>query len=346
MSLQQPLVSVIIPNHNRERALALCVDSVRSQTYPRIEIIVVDDHSTDGSLRVAGELGVTVLRTAANGGPSIARNLGAARARGEILFFLDSDVALEPDGIASAVAELLTDPRLGAICGQLQPEPLLRQRRLQEYRALQLHCWFYTSTGRTVGFGLHTALFGIRRTVFEEAGPLNPRLRHNEGPEYGYRLGRRSYEVRTSRTIRGRKDSDATLQVMLPKVFRRSQAHAMERDPGVPFAGLPARVVASGLCLAAVATLPLPLLVGGAGLLVPPALLGMALLLDADTLRFVVARRGTRFGLYFAGVHVLLLVTSATGGAIGVLRRMVARPSGRTSGPRRDAAAPPGPRTA
>lgn len=321
-----PLVSVIIPNYNRERSIGLCLASVRAQTHPRVETIVVDDCSTDDSPRIARDAGVPVLRTGGNLGPPAARNLGAAAARGDILFFLDSDVALEPDAIAQAVRALRADERLGVVTGLLAPEPLLRRTRVQEYRAMQLHCWFYRIEGPTLGFAIHTAMFAVRREVYDEVGPLNPRLRHHDGAEYGGRLNRHGYAVHASAAIRGRKDSDATLRVMLTKVFNRSRAHALERDPEVPLAGTSGRVVASALVLAGTALLPLPLLVGAGGLLVPVAVLGASLALDATTLRFVLARRGLAFTGYFAGLHLLLNLTSAAGGALGVLRRLVSRP--------------------
>ena len=86
-----PTVSVVIPCYNGARFLADAVASVRAQTYPVHEIFVVDDHSTDDSLMVAGQLGVTVLRTPRNGGAGPARNLGMLRATGDVVAFLDCD---------------------------------------------------------------------------------------------------------------------------------------------------------------------------------------------------------------------------------------------------------------
>src|SRR4051794_698168 len=99
----QPLVSVIIPNYNYARTLSACIEAVQRQTYPAIEIIIADDCSTDDSVAVARGHGVTVLESPVNSGVSTARNLGAEHARGDVLFFLDSDVALETDAVAKAV---------------------------------------------------------------------------------------------------------------------------------------------------------------------------------------------------------------------------------------------------
>ncbi|MEV0326083.1 glycosyltransferase family A protein [Micromonospora echinospora] len=314
-----PLVSVVIPCYNRARTVAICVRSVRRQTYPAIEIVVVDDASDDGSAAIAEAAGATVLRLDTNSGPGAARNRGAAHARGEILFFLDADVALEPDSVAAAVAHLLSSPGLGAICGVLRPESLLTRNLVAEYRALQMYHWWLAHEGPMEG--LHTALCAMRAEVFREVGPFNPDLRHTEAPEYGHRL-RQRYEVRGTAAIAGVHDHDTTLRVLLPKVFLRARASAVEVRPGEALGGATARVLASGLVLAAALASPLPLVAGPAGLAVPLLLLAGATALEAGTHRRVVADRGLRFGLRFALVHLLYQLTSAAGAAVGTGQRL------------------------
>ncbi|BCJ67365.1 glycosyltransferase family 2 protein [Polymorphospora rubra] len=315
-----PLVSVVIPCYNRARTVALCVESVRRQTHPAIEIIVVDDASTDDSAMIAASAGATVMRLPANSGPGAARNLGAAHAQGEILFFLDADVALEPDSVAAAVAELRSSPRLGAICGVLRPESLLSHNLIAEYRALQMYHWWLAREGPMEG--LHTALCAMRADVFRELGPFNPDLRHTEAPEYGYRI-RQRYDVRSTAAIAGVHDHDTTLKVLLPKVFLRARASAYEVRPGEVLGGAASRVLASGLILAAALTTPVPLVVGAGGTVVPLLLLAVAVALEGGTYRRVVADRGIGFGLRFAAVHLLYQLTSAAGAAIGTTERLL-----------------------
>ncbi|WDZ83524.1 glycosyltransferase family 2 protein [Micromonospora cathayae] len=322
-----PLVSVVIPCYNRARTVGLCVRSVQRQTYPAIEIIVVDDASDDDSATVAASTGVTVRRLPTNSGPGAARNLGAAHARGEILFFLDADVALEPDSVAAAVAELRATPTLGAICGVLRPESLLSHNLIAEYRALQMYHWWLAQEGPMEG--LHTALCAMRAEVFAEIGPFNPDLRHTEAPEYGHRI-RQRYEVRSTAAIAGTHDHDTTLRALLPKVFLRARASAVEVRPGEVLGGAASRILASGLILAAALTLPAPLLTGPVGGLLPLLLLAGAVALDAGTYRRVVASRGARFGLRFTAVHLLYQLTSAAGAAIGTVERLWHRLAWRT----------------
>lgn len=102
----QPLVSVIIPVYNVEEYLCECVDSVINQTYKNLEIILVDDGSTDSSGKICDDYAEKDERISAihqtNGGLSAARNAGLSKAIGDYIYFLDSD-----DYIAENTLEIL-----------------------------------------------------------------------------------------------------------------------------------------------------------------------------------------------------------------------------------------------
>lgn len=103
----EPLVSVIIPVYNRADKICAAVDSVLGQSYPNIELIVVDDGSTDNTAEVLKKYGsrVKVLRRE-NNGPAAARNHGASASKGEIIAFLDSDDVYLPGKIERQVKVL------------------------------------------------------------------------------------------------------------------------------------------------------------------------------------------------------------------------------------------------
>jgi len=90
-----PLVSVVVTSYNYGRFLREAVASVLQQTYKNLEIIVVDDGSTDDTAEVAQQLPVRYVHQR-NGGVCRARNHGASLARGELLMFLDADDILRP----------------------------------------------------------------------------------------------------------------------------------------------------------------------------------------------------------------------------------------------------------
>ncbi len=104
------LVSVIVPIYNVERYLAQCLDSIIGQTYPHLEIILVDDGSTDGSTVIAQQYaeqdGRIQLISQQNQGLSGARNTGVSKSTGEFLVFVDSDDWLHIRIIEQAVQQI------------------------------------------------------------------------------------------------------------------------------------------------------------------------------------------------------------------------------------------------
>src|ERR1700722_9877011 len=104
-SLADPLlVSIIIPCYNAERWVQEAVESCLNQSYPNIEIIVVDDGSTDRSLEILRRYGPRIkLKSGPNRGGNVARNQGFALSSGRYIQYLDADDYLEPDKIARQV---------------------------------------------------------------------------------------------------------------------------------------------------------------------------------------------------------------------------------------------------
>lgn len=317
--MSQPLVSVIVPNYNYSRVLALCLKSLREQTYPHLEIIVVDDCSTDDSVAVAESFGVKVVSTGVNGGPAVARNRGAEVASGEVLFFIDSDVAAKPDAVGNAVRLLQSDPRLGAVCGNYDPVPLIRDSLLEEYRCMQQSYWLIADEGQIAT--LYTALLAMRREVFDEIGPFNPRLRETENADYGHRLAAR-YRILLTPEVRGVHDHDHDLKVLIKKVFTRTRLHIpmYARRPSFP-GGLSSgpRAWGSVIALLMALTAPLPLASGPLWTLMPIGLFAAYLSCDLPMYRFVAAHRRSWFVAYFIAMHLALNLVMAFAAVTGVL---------------------------
>jgi biofilm PGA synthesis N-glycosyltransferase PgaC len=115
-----PTVSVIVPVRNGERWIEKKLQTIRALDYPgdRIEIIVVDDGSTDHTATLAGSVeGVEVVRLPP-GGKALALNAGIARASGDILFFTDVRQALDRGSLSSLVSQF-SDPSVGVASGEL-----------------------------------------------------------------------------------------------------------------------------------------------------------------------------------------------------------------------------------
>ena len=108
------LVSVIIPAYNCEKYIAEAVESVLAQDYPSVEIIVVNDGSTDGTMDVLRTFGDKVrIVDQTNGGPPKARNAGLLAAKGDYIAFLDADDVWLPQKISAQVAHLEANPDVG-----------------------------------------------------------------------------------------------------------------------------------------------------------------------------------------------------------------------------------------
>ncbi len=112
------MVSVIIPTYNREKVIREAARSVLNQTYKDLELIIVDDGSTDSTSRVVGELGDPRVRYVVqeNAGACVARNHGISVARGECIAFQDSDDTWKADKLEKQIRVLENDPAVDIVC--------------------------------------------------------------------------------------------------------------------------------------------------------------------------------------------------------------------------------------
>ena len=139
MKSAEDLISVIIPVYNVKPYLRMCADSVFSQTFRNLEIIFVDDGSTDGSGELCDELAAEDSRVRvihqANGGLSAARNTGIDASTGAYLYFLDSDDAISPVTIVhlwTACVRTKADVAVGDFI-RFSEEAVPEERRNQRY---------------------------------------------------------------------------------------------------------------------------------------------------------------------------------------------------------------------
>lgn len=113
----QPLVSIVTPSYQHARYLAATMDSVLNQTYPKIEYIVIDGGSSDGSIDIirARADRLAYWESEPDRGQTDAINKGFARATGQIMAWLNSDDTYEPEAVAQAVAYLTDHPEVGLV---------------------------------------------------------------------------------------------------------------------------------------------------------------------------------------------------------------------------------------
>lgn len=126
---EYPFVSVVIPVHNEERHLAETVEALIASDYPELEIIIVDDGSTDATPTIASQLiasyaNVRLLTLSANMGKAAALNYSVLLTQGEIIVTIDGDCLLEPQALHWLVQHFVRYPRVGAVTGN----PRVRNR--------------------------------------------------------------------------------------------------------------------------------------------------------------------------------------------------------------------------
>src|SRR3989344_6984445 len=113
MNAKKPLLSIIIPTYNEKNDLGECLETLFNQSYKNFEIIIVDDGSTDSTLEIVKEFSKkykrTIILNQSHQGPGKARNLGAAKAKGEIFIFIDSDMSFPDDFLEKLVKPILED---------------------------------------------------------------------------------------------------------------------------------------------------------------------------------------------------------------------------------------------
>lgn len=195
-----PTISVVIPVCNGGSSFRQCLASLTAASTKPDEIIVVADGDTDGSWRVAEDFGAQVLRLPATSGPARARNCGARIARGDLLVFLDADVAIHSDVFERIVAAYANEPELAAVFGSYDDAPA-ETNFLSQYKNLFHH--YVHQAAREQASTFWAGCGAIRREVFAAMGGFDERYRRPsiEDIELGYRLVRTNHHIRLCKML-------------------------------------------------------------------------------------------------------------------------------------------------
>jgi glycosyltransferase involved in cell wall biosynthesis len=220
--MQKGKVSVIIPNFNYARYVAGAVESVLTQTYSDIEVIVVDDGSTDASRDILMNYGDSIKTIfQRNQGVSAARNNGVAASNGEFVAFLDADDEWLPKKLEKQVAMFRADAKLGLVhvgVDEISADGTSLRHRLEgssgdAKRDLLL-------IGRKGVLGGGSGLM-VPRAVFDEVGGFDTRLSTSADWDFFYQVARR-YQVGFV--------SEVLIKYRFHDTNMRANVGAMERD--------------------------------------------------------------------------------------------------------------------
>jgi GT2 family glycosyltransferase len=313
--------SVVIPVRDGAAFLAESLPALVAALPEDAELIVCDDGSQDGSVRVAAAHGARVLPHAAPAGPAAARNRGAHAAGGAILVFLDADVRVHADTL-SRLRSALDDPSITAAFGSYDDAPADRSWP-SLYRNLAHH--FVHQRSRREASTFWAGCGAVKREAFLAAGGFDPAYRRPsvEDVELGYRLRAAGHRIRLV----------PEAQVTHLKRWSLGGWLAADmRDRAVPWArlvragrGLPAdlnftvadRGASSlvGLALVLVAASPWHPALAVAAL----ACLAVSISLDHAFLAFAARRASPAFAVAAAGMQVLHRAAGLLGFAYGCL---------------------------
>lgn len=178
----KPLVSVVVPTFNSEGFLERCLASVRGQTYPNIEVIVVDNYSTDRTREIAKKCADLVLLRGKERSAQV--NFGVRHARGKYVYRVDSDFVLEPTVVEEAVRKCEVEG-FDAVCIHNTSDASVSF--WARVRKLERDCYADDE--------LNVAARFFKKEVFEKIGGFNERLVADEDYDFHNRLLGSGYKI-------------------------------------------------------------------------------------------------------------------------------------------------------
>lgn len=208
------IISFIIPVLNGEKYISKCLDSILSEKFLEDEIIVVDNGSTDGTLKLVSKYKEVTILQHPGATISTLRNRGAEHANGDFLAFIDSDCTLCV-GWRTAVVNSLTDESVhatGSIVDSSDNSTWV-ERALQSERFM---------TKRKINY-INSGNFIIRGSIFKEVGGFNESLKTDEDYDIGARINAKGYNIYHDSAIRVIHSGNAKT---LGEHFRRKLWHS------------------------------------------------------------------------------------------------------------------------
>ena len=325
-----PRLSVIVPVRNGAGFLSESLVALRASDLPAEawELIVVDDASTDGSADLAESYATLVLRQRSASGPSAARNLGAAQARGGILAFVDADVVVHRGVLRRFHEAFAAEPEIAGVFGAYDAAPRA-PGLVSQYRNL-LHHRVHT-LGRGDAETFWAGCGAIRRQVFAAAGGFDEDLHQLEDIELGYRVRALGHRIVLRPEIQGTHLKRWTLRSMITTdLFGRGvtwmRLHLEQRDGGRPGTLNLSRAEKTYTFLTGLAVLGVGVAILRSDPIWLVALAGLAVVLlgNLSLLRWYAEVRGLRFALGVVPLRLLYYLLNVIAAPLGWIHHTLA----------------------
>lgn len=171
-------MTVIIPTYNEEGDIPFCIKSLKEQSYKNIEVIIVDDGSTDKTLDIISKFkGIKIIK-GKHKGPGFSRNLGASKARGEVLVFIDSDMTFSKNYIKNLVSPIFKDK---SIIGTTHDYEIV-----ENTSNIWSKCWGKIRVSKEDAHKIKV-FRAIRKSLFLKLGGFNPRYGYADDQTFWFR---------------------------------------------------------------------------------------------------------------------------------------------------------------
>lgn len=176
MTSARPYVSVIVPAYNAATFLGEAIQSIQQQGYESLEILVIDDGSTDNTAAIARSFGDSIRYLyQENSGPACARNTGLKMATGEIIAFLDADDLWPENKLELQLDYFLKNPSLEVVVGRVQYLLIEENKRI-----------FQEISQPTLGVNLGAGLY--KKSVFDKLGYFDSSMQQSEDVDLFMRI--------------------------------------------------------------------------------------------------------------------------------------------------------------
>lgn len=315
-------ISIIIPVRNGGPDFMRCLSSLKRLDPVPLEIIVVADGCTDDTPSIASKAGAQVIELPQSNGPARARNIGALRAKGDLLFFIDADVAVPSDAIKQVAHAFQKDPQPAAVIGAYDDSPF-QTNFLSQYKNLLHH--YIHQTAREKASTFWGACGVIKRDVFFKMGGfyeayLRPSI---EDIDLGYRLVKSGFRIQLIKSLQVKhlKGWDAA-SLFKSDVLDRAVpwTHLILRDRGfindlnTDINGRLSVILVYGFLLS------FPVAIGWPGALFVTGATGiMLLLINLPVYRFFKIKRGLCFALKTVPWHWFYFFYCGIGFVLGII---------------------------
>ncbi len=322
---ERAFLSVIVPNRNGAQTIGKCLEALFNSPYDNFEVIVVDDSSTDNSVEIIKRYPCRLVSLPKHSGAAAARNAGAREARGDALFFIDSDCIVREDTLDVAVRAYYTRPQ--TVTGGTYSPIAHDGRFFSTFQSLFVN---YSETKHPRPDYVATHAMVISKVLFEQSGGFDQNyLPILEDVEFSHRVKRGGVELRMEPTLLVEHIFDYSLWGSLRNAFRKSFYWTMYsirnrdllRDSGTASVELKSDVISWFACAV---FLVLFLVTGeGAILVALAAVCGLNLFVNMNFIRSMARAAGVVFTLgavlYYTALYPLPV---AIGGLLGALRSL------------------------